>query len=588
MPEPRELLIAAPKRFHASFRGELFPRHDFHIELVGIAGELLTRCRAVSPSAIVVHHDPPEIDAARICRELITAGVAAPVLAILGQQHASLLDALVEAGARDILFMPLDRARFLERVGEAAGLKFRGDQRCPLNVDVMVRLGTDVSQRRALDASASGMRLSGPPLAKGARVKLRFTLSGRAFEVWSMVAHNLPEGQNGMRLLGLSTEEEGAIRAALARVMRGDGVPETSSSVPSSPIDPEGPTLLRTAKPWPPRSDMTSAGAAFQAALTGSPQASAEAVAIVRTMTGLERRCASVAERERGAVEHAVVGALVARLLIDEAIAMAPRALELNQASFDELVQVGESAIAPLQTQLGQAVQAGDLARLQQINTVKTSLLRSLSDTRAAAQRLRESRPGAPKMATTPAVVEPVRPLSRALEESLPAVVEVDAPKRLAVVEAAPELERAARRLQMRKVLIGAITVTALGAGVASWLLWRDARVHVLEAARLQLPGVLHAELNRATALVYVDDAWGKNDLEKAAHQLAERLKQEHVQTALVLDERGRQRVSIEVPSDRVDVLPVPVSANAAPAGDVAIPPPVTDEEPAATDDSPE
>ena len=563
------LLVAATQRFLTSFRGELFARGDFAVELATGLTEAIGLAKARPPTAVVIQHAPPDIDALDLCQRLRANGVTSPLLALLAPQHADRRDALLDGGAQDVLFMPLDRERFLERVGEVAGLKFRTDDRIPLTADVIVKCEGKVHQLRAVDASRGGLRVTGAELPLGATVKIRISMAAGAVEAWGLVARTLTGGETGLRFVGLLPAEEATLLAALRRAAAPDGGdadteldlpaadPRAATSKGKPPVSGGRPKSAPATGPWPSHPDPVTAATALEQTLEGDTRTPLAVKRFVDGLAPLERRSSTLPDGERTPAEHAVYGAVLARLVIELALAQAPHGSgEVKEGALDDLMKVGESAMAPLQAQLGAAVQAGDLQRLQQVNAVKTSLLRVLSDARACAARLRGEKPEPedPRVASGPHA-----PILTPLE-NVP-VVAPRAPRR-PVAPAGPTAEE----VRSRRVIRAMTALAAVGAAFALGLnviVWRQTRIRVVDAASLAIPEVLHAEVTNGAALVYVSDEWGKGDARQAGAALASQLGARGIKTALVLDEEERHRASIDTSSGRVDLLPLAAAVQA-------------------------
>jgi CheY-like chemotaxis protein len=206
VPAPRLLVLADPKLLPALAAG-LREGGRFDVVAVSLADPAAAQGAAETVDSVALFYGmagaalPVAIQA--LAPKIRQRG--GRVVAVLQREQGTQRDECFRFGASDILFMPIPKDQFVDRLAAAVGLAFHSEPGASASVAVSTR-----SASLRLDAatvSPAGVEsASSLPIKAGDTVRL----SWGAFQSWGLVVRGAPAVQ--IRLAGLAPEEEGKIR----------------------------------------------------------------------------------------------------------------------------------------------------------------------------------------------------------------------------------------------------------------------------------------------------------------------------------------------------------------------------------------
>lgn len=200
----------------------------------------------------------------------------ARVVAVLHKDTASQRDDCFRAGASDVLFMPMPKDSFRQRLVASVGLQAAEEPLLPCAVSV----AEGAAEPRPLDGSQlslSGVRGKGLAASPGDTVRLSLVVAGAPLQVWGLVAP--VQGELAVvRFAGLSHEEDLRVREFLKAAGLSAGPPQASCP-PAAPAAPAAAAEPAAASPSASAPALPSVSAPASAPASAPPPPSAAAPA---------------------------------------------------------------------------------------------------------------------------------------------------------------------------------------------------------------------------------------------------------------------------------------------------------------------
>src|SRR5438270_7581094 len=149
--------------------------------------------------------------------QMLAAAVRAKggrIVAVLQREHAAQRDECFRAGASDLLFMPMSKDQFVNRLEAAVALSYAPAPGPSSDVQVSSRTA-QVKLPNAVVTAAGVHASGGVPFTPGETVRLSLTVDGTALQAWGLVAANAPEAR--IRFAGLVPDEDARFREWLKK-----------------------------------------------------------------------------------------------------------------------------------------------------------------------------------------------------------------------------------------------------------------------------------------------------------------------------------------------------------------------------------
>jgi hypothetical protein len=233
---PRLLILADPKMLPALANG-LREGGRFDVLPVPLSDGGAAAAAAPRADAVVVFYGAPGRPLASTVQMLGAAvrGKGGRIVAVLQREAVAQRDECFRAGASDLLFMPMSKDQFVNRLEGAVALAYSPGPGPLADVQVSSRTA-QVKLSRAVVTPAGVHAPTGVPFLPGETVRLSLEVDGTPLQAWGLVAANGPEVR--IRFAGLAPEEEARFREWAKKHPAGaPAAPE-----PSRPAPPAGPT----------------------------------------------------------------------------------------------------------------------------------------------------------------------------------------------------------------------------------------------------------------------------------------------------------------------------------------------------------
>jgi len=273
VPATRLLVVADSKILPALANG-LREGARFDIVTASLTDPAAAQAAAADAEAVALFYGGP-VAVQALAAKLRERG--GRVVAVLQREQLPQRDDCFRAGASELLFMPMPKDQFVNRLAQACALSFEGAGGAEAEVSVATRSTT--LQLAGAKVTAAGIEAAGDlPFKAGETVRLTFA----AFQAWGLVAR--PSGPAQIRFAGLTPDEESQIRKWLDAGAPAAGLPDpaTPASAPdpapdgalaaasgTAPSEPEAPPAADPSDTPPPSSD---AARAAEAPLVAPPE----------------------------------------------------------------------------------------------------------------------------------------------------------------------------------------------------------------------------------------------------------------------------------------------------------------------------
>jgi DNA-binding NarL/FixJ family response regulator len=213
---PRLVVTADPKMLSALSAG-LREGGRFEVTALPLSDLGAVQAAATVADALAVFYGSAERPLIATLQEAAPAvrerGVR--VVAVLQKDQTPMRDDCFRAGASEVLFMPMPREQFVQRLADAVGLSFAGEGGRPAQ-EATVSTRTASLPLEAAALTPSGLVApAGPELGAGQSVRLAWSGGGASFSAWGLVVRSGPEGAR-FRLAGQTPLEETRLREWLA------------------------------------------------------------------------------------------------------------------------------------------------------------------------------------------------------------------------------------------------------------------------------------------------------------------------------------------------------------------------------------
>ena len=245
MPATRLLLIADSKMLPALANG-LREGALFDVLTVALSDPQAAQAAAERADAVVLFYGAPGVPVPAALQTLSpkVRERGGRMVTVLQREQAAQRDECFRAGASDLVFMPMPKEQFMERLQGAVELSWPQGGGSPAPVSVATR----TTAAKLLPGAVSLAGVEAPtelPLKAGETVRL----SWGTFQSWGLVVRGAPSAQ--IRFAGLTPDEEGQIREWLK-----DGAKLVAATPPAAtgtPTPPGGTAAVAAAGvPTPP------------------------------------------------------------------------------------------------------------------------------------------------------------------------------------------------------------------------------------------------------------------------------------------------------------------------------------------------
>ena len=278
MAAPRLLVLADPKMLAALANG-LRESGRFDVLPVPLSDGGAAAAAAPRADAVAVFYGTPGHPLGATVQMLAAAvrGKGGRIIAVLQRENVAQRDEVFRAGACDLLFMPMSKEQFVNRLEATVALAYSPDPGPACDVQVSSRTG-QVKLAGAV-VTPVGVHASSPvPFLPGETVRLSLEPEGTPLQAWGLVATNGPDAR--IRFAGLAPAEEARVRewvkkrsgAASAEPPRPAAV-TTPPGVPRSGPPPgfaDRPRVRTETAPPPPKATPPPAVAAAARAAAGA------------------------------------------------------------------------------------------------------------------------------------------------------------------------------------------------------------------------------------------------------------------------------------------------------------------------------
>ncbi|HEY2028628.1 MAG TPA: hypothetical protein VGH20_05415, partial [Myxococcales bacterium] len=169
------------------------------------------------------------------------------VVAVLQRDQLPQRDDCFRAGASDLLFMPMPKEQFVNRLLQAVSLSFEAAGGATAEVTVSTRTATVQLASARVTASGIEAETAEAQFTSGETVRLTFA----GFQVWGLIAR--AQGPLQIRFAGLTPDEETRVRKWIEGASAQNGVPDpTAELFIAAPITTPGGTLRAAPAAGPP------------------------------------------------------------------------------------------------------------------------------------------------------------------------------------------------------------------------------------------------------------------------------------------------------------------------------------------------
>jgi hypothetical protein len=168
------------------------------------------------------------------------------VVAVLQRDQLPQRDDCFRAGASDLLFMPMPKEQFVNRLLQAVSLSFDGAGGPTAEVTVATRTATVKLASARVTASGIEAETASGEFKAGETVRLTFG----AFNVWGLTAR--AEAPLQIRFAGLTPDEEGRIRKWIEGGAAENAAPESATQSSAPPLTTPGGSVRAAPAAGPP------------------------------------------------------------------------------------------------------------------------------------------------------------------------------------------------------------------------------------------------------------------------------------------------------------------------------------------------
>jgi len=243
LPATRLLVVAAPKML-ASLATGLREGARFDVATAPLSDPNAAQAAANDAEAVALFYAGPAAVQALSARLRDRGG---RVVAVLQRDQLPQRDDCFRAGASDLLFMPMPKEQFVNRLLQAVSLSFDGAGGATAEVTVATR--TASLQLASARVTASGIEAETAEAHFKPGETVRLTFGG--FQVWGLIAR--AQGPLQIRFAGLTSDEEARIRKWVDAAAAQTGVPDPQAELfIAAPITTPGGTIRAAPAAGPP------------------------------------------------------------------------------------------------------------------------------------------------------------------------------------------------------------------------------------------------------------------------------------------------------------------------------------------------
>lgn len=243
MPATRLLVVADPKMLSSLATG-LREGARFDVATAPLSDPNAAQAAANDAEAVALFYGGPAAVQALSARVRDRGG---RMVAVLQRDQLPQRDECFRAGASDLLFMPMPKDQFVNRLLQAVSLSFDGAGGATAQVTVATRSATVQLASATVTPSGIEAETAAAQLKPGETVQLTFC----GFQVWGLIAR--AEAPLQIRFAGLTPDEEGRIRKWIEAGRAQAGVPDpTAELFIAVPLTTPGGTLRAAPAAGPP------------------------------------------------------------------------------------------------------------------------------------------------------------------------------------------------------------------------------------------------------------------------------------------------------------------------------------------------